>query len=93
MKKNVNKPYEPKIYPDSDEVWQNLENETSKPIITKKKKKYYTVWVGIMPGVYENWKDAESQVKGFQGSKYKSFVSKEDADKAFLEGFEKHIKY
>jgi ribonuclease HI len=47
-----------------------------------KKKKYYTVWNGLMPGVYETWKECEAQVKGYGGAKYASFESREEAEKA-----------
>jgi ribonuclease HI len=47
------------------------------------KKKFYVVWEGIKPGVYDNWDDASLQVQGVNGAKYKSFGSKADAEKAF----------
>jgi ribonuclease HI len=47
------------------------------------KKKYYVVWEGLQPGVYDNWEEAGAQVKGVHGAKYKSFASKSDAEKAF----------
>lgn len=48
----------------------------------KKKQKYYTVWSGKAPGIYESWDDCEAQVKGVEGAKYKSFATREDAEKA-----------
>ena len=42
--------------------------------------KYYVVWIGRKPGIYDNWKDCERQVKGYSGAKYKSFKSKSDAE-------------
>lgn len=45
--------------------------------------KYYTVWVGREPGVYDNWDDAEEQVRNFPGARYKSFKTKEAAVAAF----------
>lgn len=47
-----------------------------------KKKKYYTVWNGLEPGIYESWKDCEAQVKGYSGALYASFVSREEAEQA-----------
>ena len=47
------------------------------------KKKYYVVWVGIEPGVYDNWEDAAEQVLTFPGAKYKSFPSMSEAVRAF----------
>ncbi len=50
------------------------------------KTKYYVVWVGRVPGVYDNWSDAEEQVLNFPGAKYKSFSSAAEAAKAFRGG-------
>jgi ribonuclease HI len=47
-----------------------------------KKKKYYTVWNGLQPGVYETWKDCEAQVKGYSGAIYASFNTRDEAEKA-----------
>jgi len=47
------------------------------------KKKYYVVWEGHEPGIYDNWPEAQRQVKGFEGARYKSFKSKEEADDAY----------
>lgn len=43
------------------------------------KKKFYAVAVGVTPGIYGNWPEAEAQVKGFGGAKYKGFVTREEA--------------
>lgn len=50
---------------------------------TMKKQKYYTVWKGHRPGVYASWKDCEAQVKGFNGARYRSFDTMEEAKLAF----------
>lgn len=47
------------------------------------KQKFYVVWEGITPGVYTSWRDCERQVKGFDGAKYKSFDTREEAERAF----------
>lgn len=49
----------------------------------KKKKKYYVVWDGVTPGIYESWTECQLQTKGYVGAKYKSFDAKEEAEKAF----------
>jgi ribonuclease HI len=49
------------------------------------------VWTGHRPGVYDNWELCQMQIKNFPGAKYKSFKSKEDAEKAFSESYYKHI--
>lgn len=56
-----------------------------------KKKKFYVVWVGAKPGVYDNWKDCQSQIIGFPGAKYKSFTSKANAETAYKQGHSSHI--
>ena len=47
------------------------------------KQKYYVVWVGRQPGVYDNWSDCEEQILNFPGAKYKSFSSSAEATRAF----------
>ncbi len=49
-----------------------------------KKQKFYTVWLGQNPGVYSSWAECEPQVKGFEGAKYKSFSTLQEANDAFL---------
>lgn len=50
-----------------------------------KKQKYYVVWQGVEPGVYDTWEKCKVQVAGFQGAQYKSFATREDAETAFSE--------
>ncbi|MGY4690577.1 ribonuclease H1 domain-containing protein [Salibacterium sp. K-3] len=50
------------------------------------KKKYYVVWKGRNPGIYESWPACEKQVKGYPGASFKSFPSKAEAEKAFNSG-------
>lgn len=53
----------------------------------KVKKKYYVVWQGHTPGIYETWDKCLLQVKAYPNAKYKSFESKEEANNAFLQGY------
>jgi ribonuclease HI len=48
-----------------------------------KKQKYYTVWKGRKTGIFDNWAEAEEQVKGFETAQYKSFESLKEAENAF----------
>lgn len=48
-----------------------------------KKNKYYTVWIGVEPGVYDSWTDCQLQIKGYPGARYKSFPTREEAVKAY----------
>lgn len=54
-------------------------------------KKFYVVWKGKEPGVYDSWKKCERQINGFNGAKYKSFSSREQAEEAFLGPHEEYI--
>lgn len=51
------------------------------------KAKYYTVWQGRTPGVYDSWQACEEQVKGV-AAKYKGFATKEEAEVALQHGWE-----
>jgi len=51
-----------------------------------KKQKYYVVWQGNQPGVYDSWSDCEKQIKGVAGAKYKSYESRSLAEQAFRIG-------
>lgn len=58
--------------------------------MAKKKPKFYVVWLGHEPGVYETWDQCQNQISGFSGAKYKSFASLAEAKKAFLDDPEQH---
>lgn len=46
------------------------------------KQKFYVVWEGVTPGVYTSWTDCQLQIKGYEGAKYKSFDTREKAERA-----------
>ncbi|MCR9228217.1 MAG: ribonuclease H family protein [Flavobacteriaceae bacterium] len=48
-----------------------------------KKKKFYVVWQGKHPGIFESWKDCKAQIEGYKGAQYKSFATFEEAKKAY----------
>lgn len=50
------------------------------------KQKYYVVWSGKKRGIYTSWEDCKEQVIGVKGSKYKSYPTRELAEKAFKLG-------
>lgn len=56
------------------------------------KSKFYTVWKGKQPGVYDTWAACEEQIKGFDGAQYKSFESKEEAEAALQKNYWQFIK-
>ena len=47
------------------------------------KKKFYVVWNGLNPGIYRTWDECQAQIKGVKGAIYKSFDSKEEAERAY----------
>ncbi|MDI4645287.1 ribonuclease H [Cohnella hashimotonis] len=52
--------------------------------------KYYVVWEGGAPGVYDSWPACQAQVSGRKDAKYKSYGSKPEAERAYREGWKKH---
>jgi len=59
--------------------------------MTKKTHKFYVVWEGYKKGVFNTWEACQEHIKGFTDAKYKSFPSLDSAQKAFSEGYKKHI--
>lgn len=48
--------------------------------------KYYVVWEGRVPGVYDNWDDAREQVENYDGARFKGFGSAAEAAEAYRRG-------
>lgn len=46
-------------------------------------KKYYVVFKGRNPGVYDDWGDALEQIEGFEGASFKSYTSSAEATAAY----------
>ena len=46
------------------------------------KQKFYVVWEGVTPGIYTSWTDCQLQIKGYEAAKYKSFDTREEAERA-----------
>ena len=51
------------------------------------KNKFYVVWKGRTPGVYDNWEACKQEIDGFAGALYKGFPDKTSAEAAFAKGF------
>lgn len=49
-------------------------------------KKFYVVWKGYKPGIYQSWGDCKEQIEGFKGAQYKSYTSMTTARKAYDTG-------
>ncbi len=56
------------------------------------KNKFYVVWNGLNPGIYDNWLECKRQVEGYEGAKYKSFESQDEAVTAFNKGCSEYLK-
>ena len=50
------------------------------------KKKFYVVWNGRTPGVYDRWEACQKEIEGFKGAKYKGFPDRTSAETAFKDG-------
>ncbi len=56
------------------------------------KSKYYVVWQGRDPGIYEGWNDCKRQVEGFAGARYKGFSTLAMAQSAWNDDPRKHLE-
>lgn len=56
------------------------------------KNRYYVVWKGKKPGVYETWNDCKKQIQGVEGARYMGFPEKEQAEAAFRRSYEEALK-
>ncbi len=52
------------------------------------KRKYYVVWQGLSPGIYDSWEECQAQVEGFAGARFKAFPDIESATAAFRGSYE-----
>lgn len=50
------------------------------------KNKFYVVWQGSHPGIYDRWEDCKKEIEGVKGAKYKGFPDRTSAETAFTEG-------
>ncbi len=55
-----------------------------------KKQKYYVVWKGLKPGIYQRWEECKKQINGYPEARYKSFDNRELAELAFGDT---HVNY
>lgn len=54
------------------------------------KKKYYVVWVGKSPGIYDTWEETKVQIYEYENAKYKSFTNEEEAIQAYTNGYHQY---
>ncbi len=56
------------------------------------KSKFYVVWQGRNPGIFETWDECRRSVEGYPDPKYKSFENYNEAVKAFSSSSSAYIK-
>ncbi|MCK9219294.1 MAG: ribonuclease H family protein [Bacteroidales bacterium] len=56
------------------------------------KSKFFVVWKGKHPGIYEGWEDCKKQVLGFTGALYKGFPTPELARSALNDDPRKYME-
>ena len=47
------------------------------------KQKFYVVWQGHKPGVYDTWAECQTMTRGFPSAEFKSFSNKDIAEQEF----------
>lgn len=48
-----------------------------------KKNKYYVVWAGVKPGIYDSWNKCQQNIKGYPGARFKGFPDRASAEDAY----------
>lgn len=46
-------------------------------------RKFYVVWAGHSPGIYDSWEECKAQVENFPGARFKAFASQDEATAAY----------
>ena len=54
------------------------------------KQKFYVVWKGNNPGIYQSWEKCQNEIKNINGALFKSFDGLEKAKKAYEQGYEEY---
>jgi len=54
--------------------------------------KWYVVWKGIEPGIYKTWQECKQQIDGFEGARYKSFETQDQAIEAYRSDHRQYIR-
>jgi ribonuclease HI len=50
--------------------------------------KFYVVWEGHTPGIYETWDACRKQIGNYPGARYKSFPTRVAAENAYRKGYD-----
>ncbi|NVO11486.1 MAG: viroplasmin family protein [Bacteroidales bacterium] len=57
-----------------------------------KASKFYVVWSGLKPGIYESWDECQKQIKNYPNAKYKGFPTRMAAESAYNGNYESYKK-
>lgn len=57
----------------------------------KKIAKYYVVWKGKTPGVYDSWEACKREIAGISGALYMAFPGRKEAEKAFRGNYQVYM--
>ncbi|NDV47678.1 ribonuclease H [Paludibacter sp. 221] len=60
--------------------------------MSKSKNKYFVVWEGKTPGIYNSWDECKKQIHGVTAAIYKGFATKEEAIQAINSPYRDYIK-
>lgn len=55
------------------------------------KQKFYVVWKGRKPGIYNTWDECRQQIFGYKDAVYKSFPTRKEAEDAYKESSRNYI--
>lgn len=61
--------------------------------MSSKTRKFYVVWEGRAPGIYDSWEECEAQIQGFPGARFRGFTSQDEATRAFRGRPEEHMGF
>ena len=59
--------------------------------MAKSKNKYFVVWVGQNPGIYNSWEACKKQVHGYPEAKYKGFATESEAKTALESSYWNYV--
>lgn len=59
--------------------------------MSTRRNKWYVVWVGQEPGVYDSWSECQEQIANYPGARYKSFDTQDEAVAAYRGRMEDHL--
>jgi len=58
-----------------------------------KARKFYVVWEGRAPGIYDSWEECQEQTVGYPGARFRSYTSQEAATEAFRGSPDQHMAF